>query len=198
MPNALLRRFTSRSSVATSSSSDPPPPYSPTTSSSATSAALTPPVVFPDKFVVDPRFDPVLLVDPPSVVSHLRLLSAFDALHRTVESSSSPMWVPKGVELDSDRRWALFVQLAVGRFETTVNKLRVWPKGLEAPLLPLDVALVLHTYLLNPRCALSSSLVSLFEPLSLFSLSRRFDEDKVRILPQLGLFDDILLNRVVS
>ncbi|GAA5894040.1 hypothetical protein JCM6882_007968 [Rhodosporidiobolus microsporus] len=110
------------------------------------------------------------------------------------------------VELSPRQRWAFFVQVAVYRFEVYVKKLegRVLPVGaaqeavetpkrealekeleekkkvvdeVGVPHPPLDVALVLNTYLLNPR---------------------RFAEDAMLKLPQLRLFANMPLEQIAE
>ncbi|GAA6028970.1 hypothetical protein JCM8097_001531 [Rhodosporidiobolus ruineniae] len=186
MPH-LLRRL---SRTSTASSSGPPPPYTSTAStpsppSSSTvpppAAAPAPPVVFPEEYRVHPRLPTVCFVRPDQLLSHLKLLGAFHALEARVKAAP-----PGGAEielveqggkaLDGKKRWALFVTMAVGRFERWLQKLEGNKLG-ASMLPPLDVALVLHSYQLNPR---------------------RLDEDRLRIFPQLKELQDLLLQRLAE
>ncbi|KAG6908090.1 hypothetical protein DXG01_006181 [Tephrocybe rancida] len=97
--------------------------------------------------------------DAPFVTSaqlkgHLALLDAFTQLRAKIEGHKVGNWSSDWhIPNDKDRRWVWFVAFAVERFE-------VWAKSLtledaSRPALeflpPLDVLMVWHTYMLNPR-----------------------------------------------
>lgn len=81
---------------------------------------------------------------------HLKLLAAFDALQGRVRATPEG----KGDVLDGDTRWAVFCVRAEKGFERWVSE--VGRRGVAGPLrgeeLPgLDVLMVWHSYMLNPR-----------------------------------------------
>ncbi|VDB87855.1 unnamed protein product [Peniophora sp. CBMAI 1063] len=101
------------------------------------------------------------LVQVKDLKLHLALLRAFTELRAQVENQTGDAAVhfPQEVkQLSPERRWTWFVNLAVERFERWTQYLPRTPTkdadsrwDLEnAP--PLDVWLVWHAYLLNPRC----------------------------------------------
>ncbi|GAA5856560.1 hypothetical protein JCM8547_005863 [Rhodosporidiobolus lusitaniae] len=178
----------SRSSVASSLllPKDAPPGYTSTKALPilpSAPAVPAPSPVFPSTYPIHPSLPPTLLLTPSSLSSHLLLLSSFHALRLAVSALPSHSGLGAGKELGGDEKWGLFVTTAVWRFEKFLEMLRGKGEGHVKEelggVMPLDCALVLHTYLLNPR---------------------RFDEDKVRNanLSQLSLFSDVLLTQVAE
>lgn len=93
------------------------------------------------------------LVTAPYAKAHLRLLAAFKALRTAVEDNAGARLPEMVAGLDAARRWAWFVGLAVDRFECWADSvkpgsLRSWVR---TQLPPLDVLMVWHAYMLNPR-----------------------------------------------
>ncbi|KAG8958095.1 hypothetical protein FRC03_009469 [Tulasnella sp. 419] len=96
------------------------------------------------------------LVHPLDLMDHLTLLRAFHQLRENVRSQSA-----EDNALSADDIWTVFLAIAVRRFEKWVkNVARHTPSGSseeniaaweEHEIPPLDVILVWHTYLLNPR-----------------------------------------------
>jgi len=122
------------------STDDPPPPLDP-----------VPRAVpdFPSTYQVG-RSPDVRFVGVGDVKSHLVLLGAFRRLRDEVEAGKGGPQAEGGVPLEPKARWAVFVQVAVYRFELLVRALEKSATELGTLTLPLDVALVLHSYLLNP------------------------------------------------
>ncbi|GJN92337.1 hypothetical protein Rhopal_005367-T1 [Rhodotorula paludigena] len=89
----------------------------------------------------------VLFTTVDELKDHLRLLGAFRQLKGAVEAGAGR---EPGVldKLDAKARWAVFVHVAVWRFECFLVGFAAHQLRLIVP--PLDVALVLHAYLLNP------------------------------------------------
>ncbi|THH07932.1 hypothetical protein EW146_g9155, partial [Bondarzewia mesenterica] len=84
---------------------------------------------------------------------HLDLLGAFYELRRKVEAGQDPRLPRQVGNLLPEQRWAWFVGLAVERFERWLKavapvRTETWAE-VEAP--PVDVWMVWHAYLLNPR-----------------------------------------------
>ncbi|KAG2335695.1 hypothetical protein BDR05DRAFT_1006548 [Suillus weaverae] len=89
------------------------------------------------------------LIHPDQLKAHLQLLAAFSHLKQRVVASESLI---AGLESDSEKRWVWFVNLAVERFERwclTIEQSDI----VEQRLPPIDVTMVWHAYLLNPRQA---------------------------------------------
>ncbi|KAG8968920.1 hypothetical protein FRC05_001288 [Tulasnella sp. 425] len=97
-------------------------------------------------------------VTPSNLQAHLVLLGAFHRLREEVRTFKGKADIP----MEPDERWAVFLQRAVYRFEQWAVRmiggegqeeaLGEGPKVLtpdEVP--PLDVVMVWHTYMLNPR-----------------------------------------------
>ncbi|GAA6028929.1 hypothetical protein JCM8097_001510 [Rhodosporidiobolus ruineniae] len=136
------------------SSNSPPPPFS----------------AFPDQYRVG-RYD-VSLVSVGEIKAHLKVLGAFHRLRQAVESKTDG-WA---AHLDPKARWGVFVQIAVYRFALYIEAVK--PHSISSPMVPpLDVAMVLHTYQLNPS---------------------RFHEDSIRSIPQLKKLTKIVLEQVAS
>ncbi|SGY62709.1 BQ5605_C007g04725 [Microbotryum silenes-dioicae] len=109
------------------------------------------------------------LVSPDSLASHLRVLGAFHKLRQVVEACDIGIVAP----LVPEARYGVFVAIAVHRLELFVEKVLTHPDvGYGVP--PLDVALVLHSYSLNPRC---------------------FQEDMYRLHPQLEKLEPAFWDR---
>ncbi|CAG7851190.1 SubName: Full=Uncharacterized protein {ECO:0000313/EMBL:CCA67541.1} [Serendipita indica DSM 11827] len=94
------------------------------------------------------------LVNVTELQAHLRLLGAISKLKSDVQSQS------QGISARSkDVAWVVFVNRAVFRFFTWAGAL--WERfipGLDETLVPpLDVLMVWHTYLLNPRAYFEDS-----------------------------------------
>jgi hypothetical protein len=89
----------------------------------------------------------------PEMKQHLRLLAAFDALQQQVRTTQETT----GDVLDSDTRWAVFCTRAEKNFEAWVEELFLRRQPESGPLterdaLPgLDVVMIWHAYMLNPR-----------------------------------------------
>ncbi|KIM24077.1 hypothetical protein M408DRAFT_318915 [Serendipita vermifera MAFF 305830] len=95
------------------------------------------------------------LVNFTEVQAHLKLLSAFnklkDDIQRAAVGASGPDQNEPG--LDPERAWVVFVNQAAHRFDKFMSgKLTgEFPRWSEETIPPLDVIMVWHTYLLNPR-----------------------------------------------
>ncbi|KAG1725508.1 hypothetical protein EDB19DRAFT_1883221, partial [Suillus lakei] len=90
------------------------------------------------------------LVRPDQLKAHLQLLAAFSHLKQRVVASESLI---AGLESDSEKRWVWFVNLAVERFERWCLTIKQ-SDTVEQRLPPIDVTMVWHSYLLNPRQAI--------------------------------------------
>ncbi|GAA5842086.1 hypothetical protein JCM9279_002783 [Rhodotorula babjevae] len=140
----LLRR-------TSTTASDRPPSYrsndGPSPPPAAADSAPPPFTDFPALYQVGRyRVDPWVTVD--EVKAHLVLLGAFRQLRDDVEATKPrPDWPSS---LEPKALWAIFVQVAVYRFEVLVHALETSASELGSMTLPVDVALVLHAYLLNP------------------------------------------------
>ncbi|KIY68411.1 hypothetical protein CYLTODRAFT_374384 [Cylindrobasidium torrendii FP15055 ss-10] len=104
---------------------------------------------------------PQPLVSIPELKAHLRLLNGFAVMRKAVEEASpASLGFPDRQvitgDIDNERKWTLFVALAVERFELYVMSLS--PTTVYLP--PLDVFMVWHAYRLNPlRYAEDAALV---------------------------------------
>ncbi|GAA6028907.1 hypothetical protein JCM8097_001499 [Rhodosporidiobolus ruineniae] len=165
----MLRRFNSISSTTSERppsyrtvdprSPSPPPAPAPTTAD------------FPSSYRVG-AFR-ALFVTVNELRRHLKLLAAFHRLRAQVEALEEG-WT---AHLEPKQRWAVFVAVAVSRLEAYLDMLRreLPPKPVVPPL---DVVLVLHSYMLNPA---------------------RFEEDRQRLYMGLSyLLRDLLLTRVAE
>lgn len=96
------------------------------------------------------------LVRPSELQAHLVLLGAF---HRLREEVRTQKGIKVDIQMSPDNAWAVFLQRAVYRFDAWVEKIignvvgSMELQRVLAPqeLPPLDVIMVWHTYLLNPR-----------------------------------------------
>lgn len=154
--------------------SDRPPSYR----TVAEDAAPPPPFVeFPTKYMVGTNNlgNEAAFVTADELVLHLRLLGAFRKLRETVEAGGTGSIAD---HLEPKARWAVFVHVAVWRFECYLS---LYETGALADLVvpPVDVALVWHTYMLNPmyaRCFLQSKVTVN----SLLCSNSHYDEDRLR------------------
>ncbi|KAF8305769.1 hypothetical protein DL93DRAFT_2144320 [Clavulina sp. PMI_390] len=113
------------------SSQAPPPPY---------------PTSLPDTFPIGGRkYAPVVAVS--DLQWHLRILGAFSTLREGVRSEA------QAKEMDADAAWATFLARAVDRFARWTGQFRPTTTGSVPPgeLPPIDVLMVWHSYMLNPR-----------------------------------------------
>ncbi|RXW12207.1 hypothetical protein EST38_g13647 [Candolleomyces aberdarensis] len=113
--------------------------------------ALLPQYTFPTRFKIGGVFTDGLLVNIDQIKGHLTLLNAFSNLKTEVEGlgSDSIHDMPE----DPEKRWAWFVGLAAERFDVWARCLQSKDalQPLEDTLPPLDVLMVWHSYMLNPR-----------------------------------------------
>ncbi|BGP57272.1 hypothetical protein JCM8202_002849 [Rhodotorula sphaerocarpa] len=187
----FLKRLVSRSSHhKTEEDSRPrpeevsgPPSYTsnPPTRAASPSAhhedAPPPPFTFPASYPVGQHGEDhtgnVLFIARSDVQAHVRLLAAFDKLRQAVEAHTEG--VTAG--LDPASRWAVFIEIAIYRFELFLRAQSAMGADGDADhvLPPLDVAMVLHTYMTNPF---------------------RFNEDRLRIWPVLERLSQSLLRDV--
>ena len=129
----------------------------------------------PSDFLIGSSNYPAL-ISGPSVLAHLRLLGAFHALEASVYVPASDPADPPGAV-----RWRVFIHQAVWRFEIWLKRV-VKPGGATPRTLrdeeipPLDVLLVWHAYLLNPRV---------------------YADDATRAHPELAALGGLPLERVV-
>ncbi|KAF8191598.1 hypothetical protein K438DRAFT_1591296 [Mycena galopus ATCC 62051] len=89
-------------------------------------------------------------VHASQIKDHLALLNAFAELKISVEGMTNAGI--RHLPSDNERRWALFIGMAVERFELWCKELQPShsEKGIAAILPPIDVLMVWHAYLLNP------------------------------------------------
>ncbi|KWU45916.1 hypothetical protein RHOSPDRAFT_32393 [Rhodotorula sp. JG-1b] len=143
----------------------------------ARSETPPPPFSFPTTYPVGQHnhkdSQGTLFLTRSDVLAHLRLLGAFDRLRKTVERTDEGI----AKDLDASSRWSLFVEVAVYRLEIYLRALMatVHDGEPEKVLPPLDVCLVLHSYLVNPFC---------------------FAEDSLRVYPVLRSMPETLLGDV--
>lgn len=98
-------------------------------------------------------------VMPSDLHAHLTLLGAFHRLREDVRTQKGKA----DITLQPDEQWAVFLERAVYRFELWATKVIVASANLVDGLVtksrelapdelpPLDVMMVWHTYMLNPR-----------------------------------------------
>jgi hypothetical protein len=143
------------------SSKDSPPPYA----SHLTATPAGPPSYASSSPIAPPEINPVTLlpasfrvgpynvapfVTVPEMKMHLKLLAAFDALQGRVRTTPES----QGEVLDGDTRWAVFCVRAEKGFERWTAQLETRERVglLRGEDLPgLDVLMVWHSYMLNPR-----------------------------------------------
>lgn len=118
----------------------------------ARSETPPPPFSFPTTYPVGQHnhkdSQGTLFLTRSDVLAHLRLLGAFDRLRKTVERTGEGI----AQDLDAPSRWSLFVEVAVYRSEIYLRALMatIHDGEPEKVLPPLDVCLVLHSYIVNP------------------------------------------------
>jgi hypothetical protein len=128
-----------RGSNNTDTTSSSPPAYS-----ADPSPDRPPPFVdFPSSYRIGKQ--DASLVPLSAIKSHLKLLGSFHKLRTTVEAETTG-WAGN---LEPKARWSVFVCVAVNRFEKYLDVLATSSEV--GSVIPLDVALVLHSYQLNPR-----------------------------------------------
>jgi len=114
------------------------------------------------------------LVKISEIKGHLALLHAFAELKKRVDGDEATVQVAPNVTLNRERRWTWFVGVAVERYVPNIYSLRcfalskgavapsfdIWAQSLKAAdakkttevvMPPLDVIMVWHAYMLNPR-----------------------------------------------
>ncbi|KIM42763.1 hypothetical protein M413DRAFT_123346 [Hebeloma cylindrosporum] len=134
--------------------STPPPAYnSPTPGQQVdvnNTEALPPPnYTPPSKFTIgSSTTEPLVRI--VEVKGHLALLHAFSELKNQVDALEVP--VPH-VPADNEKKWAWFVALAVEQFDVWCQGLKPGDKSksMKVVLPPIDVLMVWHAYMLNPR-----------------------------------------------
>ena len=104
--------------------------------------ASTSPASAPGSYRVG-SLDQVNFVTFGELHRHLRLLGAFTALRRRVETAPY-----HGVD-DPRAKWTIFAHFAAYRYETYIKEVVAAGSG-TVTLPPLDVAMIFHTHLLNP------------------------------------------------
>ncbi|KDR74375.1 hypothetical protein GALMADRAFT_280353 [Galerina marginata CBS 339.88] len=119
--------------VPPGSEPDVPPTYTPPTQFTIGSATTNEPLV---KIV--------------EIKGHLTLLHAFAELKNQIESKEVAL---SNVPKDKERKWAWFVALAVERFDIWCRNLTASDasKNTNVVIPPVDVLMVWHSYMLNPR-----------------------------------------------
>ncbi|KAJ9091282.1 hypothetical protein QFC21_007271 [Naganishia friedmannii] len=149
-----------------------PPPYAdsqtsaaaPTTfaNGSSINALLPPPPINPDTLLPATfkvgQYDAPPFITVPDMLAHLRLLGALSRLQERVKATRESEG-EGGDVLDGETRWSVFCTRAEHSFEAWLHELSDVPLGAVSPqyweqpdTLPgLEVLMVWHTYLLNPR-----------------------------------------------
>ncbi|TFK20552.1 hypothetical protein FA15DRAFT_708011, partial [Coprinopsis marcescibilis] len=134
---------------------DIPPSYSSeaapgTSKNTVDDSGTLPTYTFPTKFVIGGVPTDSLLITAPEIKGHLALLNAFAELKKNVHAwpDSIPNMPP-----DEEKRWGWFVNMAVERFDRWVRALKPTDDSIaiEDVLPPIDVLMVWHSYMLNPR-----------------------------------------------
>ncbi|KAI0050300.1 hypothetical protein FA95DRAFT_1603654 [Auriscalpium vulgare] len=184
----------SATTQAAAASADVPPAYGAAgttaiseagTSTTATSSNRP---GFPGVYRIGTANLQVPLVKVKHLQCHLNLLGAFAQLRQEVEASDAAL-PEAAMRLETERRWAWFVGLAVERFERWVKNINLAPTNpkefAHAAAPPLDVWLVWHAYMLNPEsfaddCSRHKSLL----PLS--ALLGTSDSFFLEVLEELG------------
>ncbi|KAJ3513636.1 hypothetical protein NLJ89_g2838 [Agrocybe chaxingu] len=129
-----------------------PPAYNvPSASGPVEEADVLPPVyTVPTQFVIGSSRTAAPLVNIQEIKGHLLLLNAFAELKKRILSAD--VRAPNA-PLSEDRKWGWFVALAVERFDTWCRGLKADDTGKDTEIVlpPLDVLVVWHAYMLNPR-----------------------------------------------
>ncbi|KAH6879916.1 hypothetical protein BKA70DRAFT_196508 [Coprinopsis sp. MPI-PUGE-AT-0042] len=130
----------------------PPPAYGAAGTKSAPKDAIDKPpqYSFPTSFRVGGKQTEGVFVTLAQIKGHLALLNAFADLKRAVAACQDP--IPQ-MPADVEKRWAWFVNLAAERFDRWVRTLKAEDKELpmDTVLPPVDILMVWHAYMLNPR-----------------------------------------------
>ncbi|KAG6849697.1 hypothetical protein H0H93_006205 [Arthromyces matolae] len=131
---------------------DVPPGYN--ADSSNTHDEAPPHYAFPEKFEIGSLRTTAPLVTTKQVKNHLTLLNAFANLRNQVNNIrvDAQQAIPFP-PLDIEKRWCWFVAMAVERFSIWCGTLKGDDSRRSAAELlpPLDVIMVWHAYMLNPR-----------------------------------------------
>ncbi|KAH9031145.1 hypothetical protein EDB85DRAFT_2243135, partial [Lactarius pseudohatsudake] len=105
---------------------------------------------------------------------HLCFLGALHDLRKKVQSKTYATWPPLIRELDGERRWSWFVNLAVERFQRWVEHLlpNTFAEFVCSDMPPLDVWMVLHAYLLSPQSFAEDCVrIGSLKPLAILTVS---------------------------
>ncbi|KAJ3489796.1 hypothetical protein NLJ89_g11494 [Agrocybe chaxingu] len=104
----------------------------------------------PSKYTIGDGRTTKPLVTLLEIKGHLAILHLFAVMRLRIESLE--VSVPH-MPLDSERRWGWFVGLAVERFDIWCRSLHIDDSRLQPEIVlpPLDVLMVWHSYMLNPR-----------------------------------------------
>ncbi|KAF7305224.1 hypothetical protein MKEN_01237600 [Mycena kentingensis (nom. inval.)] len=138
----------------------PPPQYTSERSNADAPAGTTPPLQLqvpeyslPTSFTIGAQTTHPF-VQVSQLKNHLALLHAFAELKLKVEAlAPSPDMSILHLPENKERRWTVFVGMAVERFERWCKALpptTKYDKGIATILPPIDVIMVWHAYLLNP------------------------------------------------
>ncbi|KAF9535191.1 hypothetical protein CPB83DRAFT_924921 [Crepidotus variabilis] len=132
---------------------EPPPSYNSSAQGADIKDSDVPPPTYtvPTQFKVGNRSTKAPLVSIQEIKGHLALLNAFAELKNEVDGVTAT--TIHGVTLDKERRWGWFVGCAVERFDKWCRALRPEHAAEKAEIImpPLDVIMVWHAYMLNPR-----------------------------------------------
>ncbi|KAH6879614.1 hypothetical protein BKA70DRAFT_1345463 [Coprinopsis sp. MPI-PUGE-AT-0042] len=145
-------------------------------------AAEKPPqYAFPSSFSIGGKQTEGLLVTIPQIKGHLTLLHSFMGLKHSLEFQQATEEIPD-MPGDRAKRWVWFVHVAVERFNQWVQVL--YPQDEHQPfediLPPLDVLMVWHSYMLNPRWYMED--LHRLPPLALLqSFGQRFADNLDRL-----------------
>ncbi|KAH9044046.1 hypothetical protein EDB83DRAFT_2295197 [Lactarius deliciosus] len=109
---------------------------------------------------------------------HLCFLGALHDLRKKVQSKTYATWPALIRELDGERRWSWFVNLAVDRFQRWVEHLsppsgpNTFAKFVCSDMPPLDVWMVFHAYLLSPQSFAEDCVrIGSLKPLAILTVS---------------------------
>ncbi|KAF8189720.1 hypothetical protein BJ912DRAFT_1058966 [Pholiota molesta] len=118
---------------------------------------LPPTYTPPTNFKIGIKTTAEPLVSIQQIKGHLALLNAFSELRNSIEGAEiSVPYVPN----DKERKWAWFVGLAVERFDRWCQGLNLEDslRDIDVITPPIDVVMVWHSYMLNPRWYMEDSL----------------------------------------
>ncbi|KAF9814832.1 hypothetical protein IEO21_04884 [Rhodonia placenta] len=123
------------------------------------------------------------LVSVQYLKAHLCLLGAFKSLRNSVENAGDDQLPILALGLDKSQRWSWFVGLAVDRFHRWVESVEYGPlkSWVDTELPPLDVLMIWHTYMLNPRWYAEDC-----ERLSLLNNLRRLGDRLIPAVIEIG------------